>query len=326
MDQLNYKHLHYFWVVAKCGGVARAGEKLHVTPQSISTQMRQLKKVIGGTLWRRAGRKLELTDTGHLVLEYADGQFTVGEALKDALRERPSTARSSFRVGVTGSVVKVVAYRLVAPALQPVPPPRLVCREGRLPELLALLAVHEIDLIISDRPMHASMNVRGFNHLLVEGGVTFLAAPPLARCLRGRCPHGLDQAPMLLPGGDSALRPQLLAWFDAVGVRPDVVGDFDDTAMVKAFGQAGAGVFAMPTMVAKETAKQFGVLPVGSTDKVLHRVYAVTGERRLSNPAMLAIQAGASAHVAAAARGCRVMHFDDFARHARHAPCAPAHF
>lgn len=299
MDQLNYKHLHYFWMVAKCGGVARAGEKLHVTPQSISTQIRQLEGSIGNTLWRRAGRKLELTDTGHLVLEYAERLFTVGEALKDALRQRPSAARSSFRVGVTGSVVKVVAYRLVAPALQLDPPPRLVCREGRLQELLALLAVHELDLVISDRPMHASMNVRGFNHLLVEGGVTFLAAPALAKRLRGRFPHGLDGAPMLLPGGDSALRPQLLAWFDTVGVRPDVVGDFDDTAVMKAFGQAGAGIFAMPSMVAKETAKQFGVLPVGSTDKVLHQVYAVTGERRLSNPAVLAIQAAAVASAVA---------------------------
>jgi len=301
LDQLNYKHLHYFWVVAKSGGVARAGERLHVTPQSISTQIRQLEKAIGGALWRRSGRKLALTDTGHLVLEYADRLFTVGEALKDALRERPTAARSSFRVGVTGSVVKVVAYRLVAPALQLDPPPRLSCREGRLAELLALLAVHELDLVISDRPMHASMNVRGFNHLLVEGGVTFLAAPPLARRLRGGFPRGLDEAPMLLPGGDSALRPQLLAWFDAVGVRPDVVGDFDDTAVMKAFGQAGAGINAMPSMVAKETAAQYGVVPIGSTDKVLHHVYAVTGERRLSNPAVLAIQAAAVASTAPSA-------------------------
>ena len=300
MDQLNYKHLHYFWVVAKSGGVARAGEKLHVTPQSISTQIRQLEACIGSPLWRRAGRKLELTDTGNLVLEYADRLFTVGEALKDALRERPSATRSVFRVGVSGSVVKVVAYRLVEPVLRMDPPPRLLCREGRLQDLLALLAVHELDLVVSDRPMHTSMNVRGFNHLLVECGVTFLAAPPLARRMRGRFPHGLDGAPMLLPGGDSALRPQLMAWLDSVGVRPDVVGDFDDTAVLKAFGQAGAGIFAMPSMVAKETAKQFGVMPVGSTDKVLHQVYAVTAERRLSNPAVLAIQAAAAAAAAAA--------------------------
>jgi LysR family transcriptional activator of nhaA len=300
MDQLNYKHLHYFWVVAKTGGVARAGERLHVTPQSISTQMSQLETSIGGPLWRRASRRLELTDTGHLVLDYADRLFTVGEALKDALRERPTATRPILRAGVTGSVVKVMAYRLLAPALAITPSPRLLCREGRLAELLPLLAMHELDLVISDRPMHASMNVRGFNHLLVECGVTLLAAPPLAQRLRGRFPHGLDGAPMLLPGGDSALRPQLTAWFDAVGVRPDVVGDFDDTAVMKAFGQAGAGIFAMPSMVAKETAKQFGVLPIGVIDKVLHRVYAVTGQRRLSNPAVLAIQAAAMASTAMA--------------------------
>lgn len=295
MDQLNYKHLHYFWMVARCGGVARAGEKLHVTPQSISTQIRQLEKAIGSVLWRRSGRKLALTDTGQLVLEYADRLFTVGEALKDALRDRPTATRSSFRAGVTGSVVKVVAYRLLEPTLQMEPALRLTCREGRLGELLALLAVHELDLVLSDRPMQASMNVRGFNHLLVECGVTFLAAPALARRMRGRFPHGLDGAPMLLPGGDSAMRPQLLAWFDEVRVRPDVLGDFDDTAVMKAFGQAGAGIFVMPSMVAKETAKQFGVLPIGSTDKVVHRVYAISGERRISHPAVLAVQAAAQA-------------------------------
>ncbi len=300
MDQLNYKHLHYFWMVARCGGVARAGERLHVTPQSISTQMRQLEAVIGSPLWQRAGRKLELTETGHLVLEYADRLFTVGEALKEALRGRPSSARTSFRVGVTGSVVKVVAYRLIAPALQLQPAPRLQCREGRFGELLSLLAVHELDLVISDRAMPSSMNVKGFNHLLAECGMTFLATAALVRRLGRRFPHNLQGAPMLLPGGDSAVRPQLLRWLDAQGLQPEVVGDFDDTAVMKAFGQAGAGVFAMPTMVAAETARQFGVVALGSTDKVVHQVYAVSGERRLSNPAVLAISDAARAAAPAA--------------------------
>ncbi len=298
MVQLNYKHLHYFWMVAKSGGVIHAGEKLHVTPQSISTQIRQLEATIGSTLWRRAGRKLELTETGQLVLEYADRMFTVGEALKDALREKPTAARPVFRVGVTGSVVKVVASRLLEPVLRMPTPPRLMCREGRLKELMALLAVHDLDLVITDRPMHSSMYARGYNHLLLECGATFLAAPALARRFRGRFPHALEGAPMLLPGGDSAVRPLLLAWFDAMGVRPDVIGDFDDTAVMKAFGQAGAGIFMLPTLVARETAKQFGVTPIGSTDEVLHRVYAVTGERRLTHPAVLAIQAAAVASAA----------------------------
>jgi LysR family transcriptional regulator, transcriptional activator of nhaA len=300
MQNLNYKHLHYFWVITKSGGVAKAGEQLHVTPQSISGQMRLLEAAIGQPLWRRAGRKLELTDTGHLVFEYADRLFTVGEELKDVLRDRPGVATSSFRVGVTGSVVKVVAYRLVAPALTLQPAPRLVCREGRFAELLALLSVHQLDLVISDRAMPGSMNVRGYNHLLMQGGVTFLAAPPLARRLRAGFPQSLNDAPMMLPGGDAAVRPQLLRWFDKLQIRPRIVGDFDDTAVMKAFGQAGAGVFPMPTLVAKETAAQFHVSAVGRTDDVLHQVYAISGERRLTNAAVLAISEAARAQQAEA--------------------------
>ena len=298
MENLNYKHLHYFWVIAKSGGVAKAGEQLHVTPQSISGQMRLLEAAIGGPLWRRAGRKLELTDTGHLVFDYADRLFTVGEELKDALRDRPSAGGSTFRVGVTGSVVKVVAYRLVAPALTLQPPPRLVCREGRFAELLALLSVHQLDLVISDRAMPSAMNVRGYNHLLVQGGMTFLAAPSMARRLRKGFPHSLNGAPLMLPGGDAAIRPKLLGWLDKHQIRPHILGDFDDTAVMKAFGQAGAGVFPMPTMVAAEIASQFHVAAVGSADDVLHQVYAISGERRLTNAAVVAINDAAKARQA----------------------------
>jgi LysR family transcriptional activator of nhaA len=297
MQNLNYKHLHYFWVVTRSGGVAKAGEQLHVTPQSISGQMRQLEAAIGATLWRRAGRKLALTDTGQLVFEYADRLFSVGEELKEALRDRPGQGLQTFRVGVTGSVVKVVAYRLIAPALKMPSAPRLACREGRFSELLSLLAVHQLDLVLSDRPMPSSLNVRGFSHKLVSGGVTLLATAPLARRLRSRFPDSLDGAPMLLPGGDSALRDRLLAWLDRVRVRPRVVGDFDDTAVMKAFGQAGAGVFPMPSFVAAETAAQFHVQAVGQTDEVLHEVYAVSTERRSTNPAVLAIREAAAAVV-----------------------------
>lgn len=293
MQNLNYKHLHYFWVIAKSGGVARAGEQLHVTPQSISGQMRLLEAAVGQPLWRRAGRKLELTDTGHLVFDYADRLFTVGEELKAALREGPGAAPAVFRVGVTGSVVKVVAYRMVAPALTLNPAPRLICREGRFPDLLALLSVHQLDLVISDRPMPASLNVRGYNYLLAESGVSFLATPPMAKQLRAGFPESLNGAPLLLPGGDSALRERLLRWMDSRQLRPHIVGDFDDTAVMKAFGQAGAGVFPMPTLVARETCSQFHVAVAGRTDDVLHQVYAVSGERKLTNSAVLAISRAA---------------------------------
>jgi LysR family transcriptional regulator, transcriptional activator of nhaA len=302
MQHLNYKHLHYFWVIARSGGVAKAGERLHITPQAISGQMRQLEDAVGQPLFRRAGRKLELTDVGHLVMEYAERLFTVGEELKDALRGRLGAAGSgvpSFRVGVTGSVVKVVASRLIAPALMLDPPPRLDCREGRLNDLLALLSVQQLDLVISDRPLSHALNVRGYNHLLSEGSVSFLATASLGRrCARG-FPQSLDGAPMLLPGGDSAMRPQLLRWFDNLRVRPHVVGDFDDTAVMKAFGQSGAGIFPMPTMVAAETAAQYRVQVVGVSDEVKHQIYGISGERRLSNPAVVAISEAAHQRQAA---------------------------
>lgn len=295
LQNLNYKHLHYFWVVAKSGGVAKAGEQLHVTPQSISGQIRLLEAAIGGPLWRRAGRKLELTDTGHLVLDFADRLFAVGEQLKDALRDRQGSQSATFRVGVSGAVVKTVAHKLIAPALAVPNAPRLECREGRFTDLLALLAVHKLDLVLSDRPMHSSMNVRGYNHLLEESGVTFLAVKSMATTLRRGFPQSLNEAPMLLPGDDSAVRARLLRWFDGLNLHPRIVGDFDDTAVMKAFGSAGSGVFAMPTSVAKETAALFRLVVVGQTDDVLYKTFAISGERRIRHPGVAAICAVAPA-------------------------------
>lgn len=294
MKSFNYKHLHYFWVIAKSGGVGKAGERLHVTPQSISTQMRQLEADVGEPLWRRSGRKLELTETGHLVLDYADRLFSVGEQLKDALRERRGGgAVQNFRVGITDSVVKAVTWRLIEPVLALPNRPRLQCREGRFNELLALLAVHELDLVISDRPLPHSLAVRGFNHELLDCGTTFLARPKLAKSASKSFPYSLDFVPMLLPGGDSAVRPQLMRWFDQLQVHPLVVGEFDDTALMKAFGHGGAGAFPMPSIVAEETCEQFHLVPVGQTEDVRYQVYAVSPERHLSHPAVVAISEGA---------------------------------
>jgi len=293
MDQLNYKHLHYFWMVAKSGGVAKAGERLHVTPQSISGQIRLLEASIGGPLWRRSGRKLELTETGHMVFDYADRLFTVGEQLKEALHSTSGTVSSSFRVGVSGAVVKVVAYQLLKPVLHTDPVPRLLCREGRFTDLLSLLAVHQLELVLSDRPMHASMNVRGFNHLLEECGVSFLAVGSLARKLRRGFPKSLENAPLLMPGDDTAVRPRLTRWLDSLRISPRVVGDFDDTAVMKAFGSGGAGVFMMPSTVADETAAQFKVEVIGSVDEVSYQTFAISGERRLKHPAVVAISEAA---------------------------------
>ena len=293
MNNLNYKHLHYFWMIAKCGGVAKAGEQLHVTPQSISAQIRQLESAIGSPLWRRAGRKLELTDTGHLVMDYADRLFTVGEELKEALRSGSDAPQSHFRIGVVDVVAKTLAHRLIAPALALPQPPRLSCREGRFADLLAQLAIHKLDLVISDRPMHTAMNVRGYNHLLLECGMSFLALPDLAEKLESGFPGSLHQMPFLMPGDDAAVRPRLLSWFDKLQVQPKVVADFDDTALMKAFGQAGIGIFAVPSFVADEVARQLDMKIIGSTTDVQTQAYAVTSERRIKHPAAAAISEAA---------------------------------
>lgn len=290
VDNLNYKHLHYFWVIVKSGGVAKAGEKLHVTPQALSTQIRQLEAAVGEPLWRRAGRRLELTETGHLVLDYADRLFSVGEELKEALRgRRDANVQAPLRIGVAEVVPKMLAADVVKPALADGHARRLICREGRFDELLAQLAVHRLDVVISDRPMSAAMNVRGYNHLLVDCGVSFLATPALARRLRPTFPQSLDGAPMLMHGDDSALRPRLVNWFDRIGVRPDVVAEFDDTALMKAFGEAGMGFFAVANRVAEMVSRQLRAPIIGRTDDVSVQVYAVTCERRLRHPGVVAI-------------------------------------
>jgi LysR family transcriptional regulator, transcriptional activator of nhaA len=285
----NVKHLQYFWAVAKHGGVARASERLHVTPQSISGQIGLLEDVIGEALFRRAGRQLELTEAGRVVFEHADRMFAAAEELKRALRDRPHGATPPLRVGVADVVVKSLAYRMLSPALALDPPPRLFCRDGRLADLLGELAVHRLDLVLSDRPMPTGLNVIGFSHLLGACGISFLARPALASGLSGRFPASLHEAALLLPGEESALRPRLVQWLQDQGIAPRVVGEFEDSALLKAFGEAGVGVFVMPSVVAARIARQYGVIEVGHTVDVVEQVYAISAERRISHPAVQAI-------------------------------------
>jgi LysR family transcriptional activator of nhaA len=289
VNTLNYKHLHYFWMVAKEGGVGRAAERLHVTPQSISGQLRLLEESLGARLLRRAGRGVELTDTGRMVMEYAERAFGAGDDLLEALRSRRGGHQPVFRVGVSNVLGRSMAFSMLQPALSIAEPPRLVCREGRLGDLLGELALHRLDMVLSDRPMDTTVSVRGFNHQLVDSGVTVLAAPALQRRLKGRFPQCLDGAPWLLQGEDSAVRPRLERWFEASGIRPRVVAEFDDTALLKAFAQGGIGVFAASALVAPEICASFGVKPVGDVDEVREQAFAISVERRLTHPAVVAI-------------------------------------
>jgi LysR family transcriptional activator of nhaA len=294
---LNYKHLRYFWMVAKAGSIARASAQLHVTPQSISGQLRELEGALGSALLRRAGRGLELTETGRRILGYADEIFALGDELLEAARDRGAAASLPFRVGVADSVPKLLSYRVVQPALRVKEPVRLVCREGRLVSLLADLAVHRLDMVIADRPMPADLRVRAFNHLLGSSDLTVFGAPGLLRTLKGRFPALLDGAPFLLPGEGVAIRPALERWFESVQVRPRVVGEFDDGALLKAFGQAGSGLFVAPTAIASHVCRQYDVRPAGRIATVIEQLYAITTERRIRHPATIAVSEAAAREV-----------------------------
>ena len=217
---------------------------------------------------------------------------SVGEELKDALRTGV-TGHSQFKIGVVDVVAKTMAYRLIAPALALQEQSRLICREGSFVDLLVQLAVHKLDVVIGGRPMHTSMNMRGYNHLLVECGVSFLALPKLARKLKAGFPASLHGAPFLLPGNDSAVRPRLQAWFDKLHIQPKVMAEFDDRALMKAFGQQGARIFSAPSYVAEELAKQHDLQIFGSTTEVQEQAYAMTSERRIKHPAAVAISEAA---------------------------------
>lgn len=290
---INYKHLHYFWMVAKEGSIARACERLHLTPQTVSAQITLLEEKFGAELFTRAGRSLSLTETGRLVLSYADEIFSLGGELEEMVHNLPAGRPLVFKVGVADVVPKSIAYRLLAPALALPEPVRIVCRENTLDALLADLAVHRIDLVIADGPMPASVNVRGFNHALGECGVTFLAAPDLAQALQGDFPHCLNGEPLLLPGEMTVVQSRLLSWFDGLHIVPRVIGEFDDSALMKAFGQAGAGIFIAPTPIAAEVERQYGVQAIGTTDEVREAFYAISVERRISHPAVGAITSSA---------------------------------
>ena len=294
MEWLNYHHLHYFWVVARTGSIARASEELRLSQPTISNQLKTLEAALGHELLERRGRGLVLTDVGRTVQRYADDIFRTGRELQQALQGLPSRDRIPFSVGVVDVIPKLLAERMLQSAVAAVKDLRLVCREGPLPALLASLALHELDVVLSDRPAPESVRVKAFAHLLAECGVVFLAAPRLAHLRKG-FPGSLDGAPMLLPSGGTALRQGLDAWLEARGVKPLVVGEFDDGALLKAFGARGLGVFAVPAMIEKEVCAQFGVAPVGRTEEVRERFYAITVERRLRHPAAVAIAEGVRA-------------------------------
>jgi len=289
MDRLNYHHLLYFWTVAREGTVARAAKKLRLAQPTISGQIHTLEGALGERLFERAGRGLRLTEMGQVVLGYADEIFALGRELTENVKGQPTGRPLQLAVGVADGMPKLVAYRLIEPALALPQPVRLMIHEQSTERLLAALALHELDVVLTDRVAPPGLNVRAFNHLLGDCGVTLFASREIALRCRRRFPRALDGVPFLLPGETSTLRRVLEQWFEKQKVRPRIVGEFADSALIKVFGQAGKGVFAAPSIIESSVRKQYGVMIVGRLDGARERFYAVSAERRLKHPAVIAI-------------------------------------
>lgn len=287
---MNFKHLYYFWVAAKAGGIMRAGEQLHTTPQTLSGQIKLLEEWLGRKLFRKSGRQVELTEDGRVALGYADEIFALGAELETALRQARGGKRVlEFRVGVADSVAKSVAYRLLEPALSINEPVRLIGSEGKFPDLLAQLALHRLDLVIADEPLSKRVSVKAFNHPLGTTAMSFFATPALKGGLVGAFPQCLNGAPMLIQGAASSVRQQLEGWLARNQIHPRVVAEFDDGALMTAFGREGRGVFMSPTVLEAETVAQFGVEVIGRSSELVEEFFAVSVERRITHPCVAAI-------------------------------------
>ncbi|WP_248769177.1 transcriptional activator NhaR [Pseudomonas sp. MWU12-2345] len=290
---LNYRQLHYFWVVARTGSIVRACEQLNLTPQTISGQISLLEQTFGVELFRKAGRQLELTEAGRRTLPYAEQMFQLGNELEAMLRTQPNEQQRLLRVGVADVLPKSIVYRLIAPTMELDEPIRITCREDKLERLLADLAIQRLDLVISDSPMPSHLDIKGYSQKLGECGISFFATSALAARYAEDFPRCLHGAPLLIPGQESVVRSRLLRWFAEQHLHPRIVGEFDDSALMQAFGQSGSGIFIAPSVIAEEVCRQYGVKLIGQTDAVSESFYAISVERKVKHPGIVAITEGA---------------------------------
>jgi len=286
---LNFKQLYYFWYVARNGSIARTAEQLHLTPQTISGQLAEFERNLGVELFRRTARKFELTPAGEQTLLHAEEMFRIGEHLEFFLKYGGDLSEQPFRVGITDAVPRSLTYQLLAPVMRLPTPIRLICHEDKLDNLFAELAIQKLDLVIADQPLPTGMGVRGYNHELGRSSVSFCAAPDLISKFQTGFPESLKQAPMLLPGEKSAMQVLLERWFSKEGIQPKVIGKFDDSALMKAFGKAGAGIFPVPTVMTEEILAQYNTPILGVIPDSVVRYYAISVERRITHPAVLAV-------------------------------------
>lgn len=297
MEWLNYHHLFYFWNVARFGSVSRAGEELRLTQATISAQLKSLERSLGEKLFRKSGRRLALTDMGKVVFRYAEEIFSLGRELTGALKGRTAGRSARLTVGIVDVMPKLVAYQLIEPALGLPESYRIICREGSNNDLLPALAVHDLDVVLTDAPIDPAMNVRAFNHLLGECGSTLFGVRRLADEYRRGFPRSLDGAPFLLPTENTTARRSLDQWFAAEKIHPLIIAEFEDSALLKVFGERGLGLFFAPSIISSEVQREYDVKVIGRVSGIRERFYAISADRKLKHPAVVAISEAARARL-----------------------------
>lgn len=292
MRRLNYKHLQYFHAVATEGSIQAAADRLHITPQTISGQLRLLEDDLGNHLFSKSGRGLELTDAGRVAYDYSRQIFQLGDELQEVMHLGISNRPTEFRVGIVDALPKSIAHRFLSPAMTLPGGMRIICHEEQMTSLLGELAVHKLDLVLADSPIPSGMNIRCFNHLLGRSSLSCFAALPLLTRLNDNRPFPdcLDNAPVLLPTDKtSSLRTELLSWFNHAGLSVRITGEFDDSALMKAFGSQGYGYFFAPSLIEEEICEKYQVQLVGRLDDLMQEFYAISAQRRITHQGVLAI-------------------------------------
>ncbi len=286
---LNFRHLHYFWVVAKEGSVTRAAERLGLAIQTVSAQLSLLEQAVGKALFKPQGRRLVLTEAGQTALRYADQIFLLGEQLQEALADIDTEPVMRLTVGISDSLPKLIASRLLDAALALPQRVRLICYEEQFESLLGKLSVHKLDVMLTDRPVPPGSSLRVFSHLLGETQISLFALPALAERYLDNFPKCLNGAPLLLPTRNNAVRGRIDNWLEMHEVHPDLIGEFDDNALLLTFGRAGRGLFPAPSVLAKDVLEQFGAVEVGAMAQVREQIYVISNERKIKHPAIEAI-------------------------------------
>ena len=291
MKQLNYNHLYYFYLIAKEGSITQACKILHLTPQTVSGQLATFEDYLGIPLFERSGKRLILNDHGKLVFSYAEDIFKLGHELLQDLSPSQLSQKLTFTVGITDVIPKVFSYDYLKPVLDGDLPIKLICREGELDHLLAELALNRLDVILSDRPIPPGRKVKAYNHKAIDSGMSFYIAKSQASTLKGEFPACLNNQKLLIPGDQSSVKLSLLSWLNDKDLKPNIVAEFDDSALTKLFGQAGYGIFTTPTIVENHVLQTYQVEVIGRTADVTEQLYLITAERKFKHPALVAIQA-----------------------------------